>query len=99
MIVEPRLRESLDHMNAPYCVGPGTFREILAHPADPINKAIERWVGFKYRFAFFYWVRWYKSMQKRGQTGSNLVLIWIVGFGQWCAIASLRFSPNDSIIE
>ena len=55
----------MEYSNALYCDGPGTFHEILAHPTDPINKAIELWVGFEHRFAFFYWARWFKSMQQK----------------------------------
>jgi len=50
------------HSNPDYCDPPGAYRDILAHPFDKINKSIEKVVFKEHRFAFFYWMKWYKEL-------------------------------------
>lgn len=63
------------HSNPDYCDPPGAFRDILAHPFDKINKSIEKVVIKEHRFAFFYWMKWYKELaQKRRITKPPLLV-------------------------
>ena len=65
------------HSNPDYCDPPGAFRDILAHPFDKINKSIEKVVFKEHRFAFFYWVRWYRELLKKGRVINPPLLVTI----------------------
>ena len=47
-----------------YCDPPGVYREILAHPIYQETKAIEQATFKEHRFAFYYWYKWWKNLNK-----------------------------------
>jgi hypothetical protein len=50
------------HKNPDHCNPAGAFVDILPHPYDKINRAIEKVVIIEHRFSFFYWFKWYKNL-------------------------------------
>ncbi len=54
---------------------PGAFVDILAHPVDRINKAIEKAVIKEHRFAFFYWMKWYKELIEKKKISNPPLLV------------------------
>ncbi|GAB6283505.1 MAG: hypothetical protein STSR0008_22780 [Ignavibacterium sp.] len=65
------------HTNPDYCDPPGAFREILAHPIYLETKAIEKVIIKEHRFAFFYWIKWYRELIKKTKLDNPPVLITI----------------------
>jgi hypothetical protein len=53
------------HTNPDHCDPPGAYKEILEHPIYRVTKAIEKVTIKEHRFAFFYWVKWYRELEKK----------------------------------
>lgn len=47
-----------------YITPPGTLTQILSHPCDYRNKAVELSLFNEHRFAFFFWNKWTKALIK-----------------------------------
>jgi hypothetical protein len=58
-----------------YIRPPGTYDDIIAHPTDA-NQAIEIAVVQDHRFAFFYWLKWWKSLAAHSQPPTLVSLDW-----------------------
>ncbi|SMO46849.1 hypothetical protein [Fodinibius sediminis] len=59
------------------CNPPGTFREVVAHPGGE-DRAIEKAIIMEHRFAFVFWMKWKRALEKRGwleQAAPTLVTI------------------------
>ena len=54
---------------------PGAFVDSLAHPFDEDNKYVEKAVIKEHRFAFFYWMKWYKKLKDEGTIDKPPLLV------------------------
>src|SRR5690606_13372106 len=54
---------------------PGAFVDSYVHPFDKKNKSIEKAVIKEHRFAFFYWMKWYKKLTEEGDLDNPPLLV------------------------
>lgn len=54
-----------DNVEPHKCDPPGTFREMVSHPAGN-DHTIEKAIIMEHRFAFFFWMKWRNELQDSG---------------------------------
>jgi hypothetical protein len=54
-----------NNINPYECDPPGTFHEVVSHPAGE-DRSIEKAVIMEHRFAFFFWMKWRNAFREDG---------------------------------
>ena len=86
------------HRNPDYSNPPGAFVDILPHPYDKINRAIEKVVIIEHRFSFFYWLKWYKELIKKSRIKSPPLLV-TLDYHRDLAISKSEKEELDDVIN
>lgn len=66
-----------ENVNPYQCNPPGTHREIITHAGNN-DRTIEKAIIMEHRFAFFFWMKWWNSLNQKGllnQPAPTLVTI------------------------